>query len=214
MDSCCQNKANELEALRGRQSRVLWLVLGINAVMVGTEFVGGWIAGSVALQADGLDMLGDTFVYGFSLLALTRSARWKASAALLKGGIMGVFGLGVLGQVVYKLLYGGVPVAPVMGGLALLALIANATCLVLLTRHRNDDLNLRSTWLCSRNDIIANTGVIVAAGSVYLTSSPLPDILISLVITYVFLRSAWSVLRAATTALRMQRATPQEHVSI
>jgi cation diffusion facilitator family transporter len=193
---------------------VLWLVLGINAVMFGTEFVGGWLAGSVALQADGLDMLGDTFVYGFSLMALTRSARWKASAALLKGGIMGVFGLGVLGQVVYKVLYGGMPVTPVMGGLALLALIANATCLVLLTRHRNDDLNLRSTWLCSRNDIIANTGVIVAAGSVYLTSSPLPDIFISLVITYVFLRSAWSVLRAAIAELRMTRSTPQEHVSI
>jgi len=214
MESCCQNKAGELEALRGRQARVLWLVLGINAVMFGTEFVGGWLAGSVALQADGLDMLGDTLVYGFSLVALTRSTRWKASAALLKGGIMGIFGLGVLGQVVYKVVYGGVPVAPLMGGLALIALIANATCLVLLTRHRNDDLNLRSTWLCSRNDIIANTGVILAAGSVYLTTSKLPDILISLVITYLFLRSAWSVLRAALSELRTQHAAPQEQVSV
>ena len=202
MDSCCQNKAAELEELRGRQARVLWLVLGINAVMFGAELVGGWLAGSVALQADSLDMLGDTFVYGFSLIALTRSTRWKASAALLKGGIMGLFGIGVLGQVVYKVLYGGVPVAPLMGGMALVALAANATCLVLLTRHRNDDLNLRSTWLCSRNDILANTGVILAAGSVYLTTSQVPDLLIGGVITYLFLRSAWSVLRAALAELR------------
>lgn len=214
MENCCQNKACELEELRGQQARVLWLVLGINAVMFGAEFVGGWLAGSVALQADGLDMLGDTLVYGFSLVALTRSTRWKASAALLKGGIMAVFGLAVLGQVVVKVLYGGVPVAPLMGGMALVALIANATCLFLLTRHRNDDLNLRSTWLCSRNDIIANTGVIVAAGSVYLTTSKLPDILISLVITYVFLRSAWSVVHAALTELRMPRSAPQEHLSV
>jgi len=210
MDSCCQNKASELDALRGRQARVLWLVLGINAVMFVAELVGGWLAGSVALQADSLDMLGDTLVYGFSLVALARSARWKASAALFKGGIMGVFGLGVFGQVVYKMLYGGVPVAPLMGGMALIALAANATCLVVLTRHRNDDLNLRSTWLCSRNDIIANTGVILAAGSVYVTTSKVPDILISLVITIMFLASAWSVLRAALAELRgtPQRAHP------
>lgn len=122
---------------------------------------------------------------------------------------MGVFGVGVLVQVVYKVLYGGVPVAPVMGAMALVALIANATCLVLLTRHRNDDLNLRSTWLCSRNDIIANTGVILAAGSVYLTTSQVPDLLIGLMITYLFLRSAWSVLRAALVELRTPPATAQ-----
>ena len=213
MDSCCQDKACELEELRGRQARVLWLVLGINAVMFVAELVGGLLAGSVALQADSLDMLGDMLVYGFSLVALTRSARWKASAALLKGGIMGVFGVGVLGQVGYKVLYGGVPAAPLMGGMALIALIANATCLVLLTHHRNDDLNLRSTWLCSRNDIIANTGVILAAGSVYLTTSKLPDILISLAITVVFLSSAWSVLRAALAELRTPPAMAQ-HATI
>ncbi len=214
MDNCCQNKAGELAALHARQSTVLWVVLGINAVMFGAELLGGWIAQSVALQADSLDMLGDTFVYGFSLVALTRSPRWKASAALFKGAIMGLFGLAVLGQVIYKMLYGSVPVAPVMGGVALVALVANAVCLVLLTRHRNDDLNLRSTWLCSRNDILANTGVIVAAGSVYLMASPLPDIAISLVITYLFLQSAWSVLRDAIGQLRTGHHPPSQPTAV
>jgi cation diffusion facilitator family transporter len=205
MDSCCQSKASELEELRGRQSSVLWIVLGINGIMFGVEFVAGWLAGSVALQADSLDMLGDTLVYGFSLVALTRSERWKASAALLKGVIMALFGLGVLGEAAYKLLYGAAPEAALMGGTAVIALAANAVCLFLLTRHRDDDLNMRSTWLCSRNDIIANSGVILAAASVYLTTSKLPDIAISLVITYLFLRSAWYVLGAAYAELRAQR---------
>ena len=201
MDSCCQDKACELDELRGRQSNVLWIVLGINAVMFGVEFVVGWLAGSVALQADSLDMLGDTLVYGFSLFALMRSDRWKASAALLKGVIMAAFGLGVLGEAAYKLLFGGTPEAVLMGGTAAIALAANAVCLFLLTRHRNDDLNMRSTWLCSRNDIIANSGVILAAGSVYLTTSKVPDIVISFVITYLFLKSAWYVLHEALSEL-------------
>jgi Co/Zn/Cd efflux system component len=177
--------------------------------MFGVEFVIGWLASSVALQADSLDMLGDTLVYGFSLFALMRSDRWKASAALLKGVIMAAFGFGVLGEAAYKLMYGGAPEALLMGGTATVALAANAVCLFLLTRHRNDDLNMRSTWLCSRNDIIANTGVILAAGSVYLTTSKLPDIVISLIITYLFLRSAWYVLRAALAELRSEKGAAQ-----
>lgn len=213
MDSCCQDKAAELNELRGQQSHVLWIVLAINAVMFGVELVVGWLAGSVALQADSLDMLGDTLVYGFSLVALMRSDRWKASAALLKGVIMAAFGFGVLGEAVYKLLYGGVPEAVLMGGTAVLALAANAVCLSLLTRHRNDDLNMRSTWLCSRNDILANTGVIVAAGTVFLTTSKFPDLTISLVITFLFLKSAWYVLREASTELRATRRTVHSGIS-
>ncbi len=100
-----------------------------------------------------------------------------------------------------------------MGGLALVALAANAICLVVLTRHRNDDLNLRSTWLCSRNDIIANTGVILAAGSVYVTGSNLPDIAVSGLITATFLRSAWLVLREAMAALRPPQQPVPPHTS-
>lgn len=209
MDTCCQDKARELEQLRERQSKVLWLVLAINAVMFLLEMSAGILAGSVALLADSLDMLGDTIVYGFSLVVLTRSARWKASAALLKGSIMAVFGLGVLGQTGYKLLFGGTPDAQLMGVTGFVVLAANATCLYVLTRHRNDDLNMRSTWLCSRNDIIANTGVIVAAGSVYLTTSKWPDVIISLIITVVFLRSAWYVLHEAINELRVHQKAVQ-----
>ncbi len=148
MDDCCQNKEAELTALRDQQSRVLWLVLAINGVMFLVEIVAGLLAGSVALQADSLDMLGDTLVYGFSLFALTRADYWKTRAAFLKGGIMGLFGLGVLGEAGYKLIAGDAPAAPLMGATAVVALAANALCLFLLTRHRNDDLNMRSTWLC------------------------------------------------------------------
>lgn len=205
MDSCCQDKACELEQLREHQSRVLWIVLAINAIMFVAEISLGMLAGSVALLADSLDMLGDTIVYGFSLIALTRSERWKASAALLKGMIMALFGLGVLGQTVSRVISGSQPNAELMGMTGFMVLAANAICLFLLTRHRNDDLNMRSTWLCSRNDIIANTGVILAAASVYLTTSRWPDILISLIITIVFLKSAWYVLREAIDQLRSHR---------
>src|SRR3712207_6126565 len=114
MDNCCQEKACALEALRERQSRVLWIVLGITASMFVVEIVGGLLAGSVALQADSLDMLGDTMVYGFSLFALGRAAAWKTRAALLKGGIMAVFGLAVLGEAGYRLLFGSPPEACLM----------------------------------------------------------------------------------------------------
>lgn len=209
MDTCCHDKACELEQLRGRQSTVLWAVLAINAVMFVLEMGLGLLAGSVALLADSLDMLGDTIVYGFSLVALNRSERWKAGAALLKGGIMAAFGLGVLLQTGHKLLFGGAPDAQLMGLTGIVVLAANASCLFLLTRHRNDDLNMRSTWLCSRNDIVANTGVLLAAAAVYVTTSKWPDVLISAVITIVFLKSAWYVLREATRQLRTPHSAAQ-----
>ena len=193
MDSCCEDKACELEELRKRQSNVLWVVLAINAFMFALEISIGFIAGSVALLADSLDMLGDTLVYGFSLFAITRSEGMKLRAALLKGGIMLVFGLGVLGQATYKFFLSSIPDAQLMGITSLVALAANTTCLFLLMQHRNDDLNMRSTWLCSRNDIIANMGALLAAVGVYLTVSRWPDLIIGLIITIVFIKSAWYI---------------------
>lgn len=195
--SCCQDKGCEVEALQKSQSRVLWTVLGINGSMFVVELVMGLLVGSVALLADSLDMLGDTLVYGFSLFVIGRALHWRARSALLKGGIMAVFGLGVLGQAIYKLYVPETPIAGLMALTAMVALIANGVCLYLLTRHRGDDINMRSTWLCSRNDIVANTGVILAAGATALTSSIWPDLLISLVIVAVFLRSAYTVLTEA-----------------
>jgi Co/Zn/Cd efflux system component len=115
----------------------------------------------------------------------------------MKGGVMAVFGFAVLAQSIYKIALGGVPEAGVIGGIGLLALAANAGCLALLTRHKSDDVNMRSTWLCSRNDIIANLGVIAAAGLVAATGSLWPDIAVGLIITGLFLRTAWTVVREA-----------------
>ena len=206
MDSCCQDKACELEALRGRQSKTLWTVLAINGGMFGVEMVIGLLAGSTALLADSLDMLGDALVYGFSLYVVGRSPRWLAGAALMKGVIMGGFGLMVLAQVGYRFISPEVPDPQMMGVTGALALVANVTCLMLLTRHRNDDLNMSSTWLCSRNDIIANLGVMAAAAAVFGTGSMWPDLAVGLLITVVFMRTAVYVVRQAATELRRPAA--------
>lgn len=203
MDSCCQDKACELETLRSRQSRVLWIVLGINGAMFCLEIAIGLISGSTALLADSLDMLGDALVYGFSLYVVGRSDRWRASVALLKGVIMAGFGAMVLVQVGISSLFPEVPDYRLMAITGVVALAANGTCLLLLTRHRTDDLNMRSTWLCSRNDIIANAGVLVAAAGVFISGSLWPDLVVGLVITAVFMKSAVQVVRQAVIALRL-----------
>lgn len=143
MDNCCHDKACELEQLHERQSKILWMVLSINGIMFCVELLVGLLAGSVALQADSLDMLGDTLVYGFSLYAIGRNARWRAGAAFLKGSIMAIFGFGVLLQSGYKLVTGDIPASHLMGVMSVIALVANASCLLLLSRHKADDLKWR-----------------------------------------------------------------------
>jgi Co/Zn/Cd efflux system component len=202
MADCCNDKACEIEALRDRQSSTLKIVLGINAVMFIVELTAGLISGSVSLLADSLDMLGDALVYGFSIYVVARGARMKAIAALFKGGIMAAFGLFVLGQAVYRIVFPQVPVFEAIGAIGLLAFVANGICFVLLWRHRADDINMSSVWLCSRNDIIANVSVLFAAAGVWLTGSGWPDILVGLALAVLFLRSALFVLRGANTELR------------
>ncbi|MGH7847500.1 MAG: cation transporter [Candidatus Binatia bacterium] len=195
MDACCETKAEELTVLRGKHKSVLTIVLVINAVLFVVEAGAGLLAHSTALLADSLDMLGDSLVYGFSLYVLWRSAAWKAKAALLKGAIMAVFGAGVLLEVIYKTISGILPSAATMGIIGALVLLGNAICFLLLFRHRSDDLNMRSTWLCSRNDIIANLSVLVAAVGVKVFAASWPDILVGAAIAALFLRSALTVLR-------------------
>ena len=202
MADCCNDKACEIEALRDRQSSTLRIVLGINAVMFIVELTAGLISGSVSLLADSLDMLGDALVYGFSIYVVARGMRMKAIAALFKGGIMAVFGLFVLGQAVYRIVFPQVPVFEAIGAIGLLALAANSICFVLLWRHRADDINMSSVWLCSRNDIVANVSVLFAAAGVWLTHSGWPDILVGLALAALFLRSALFVLRGVVTELR------------
>ena len=155
MTDCCNDKACEIEALKAKQTSTLKAVLGVNAAMFGVELAAGIAAGSVALVADSLDMLGDALVYGFSIYAVAHGAREKALSALLKGGIMAAFGVMVLAQAGYRALHPEAPVVELIGGIGLLALAANGLCLALLWRHRSDDINMSSVWLCSRNDIIA-----------------------------------------------------------
>lgn len=202
MADCCNDKSCEIEALRNRQSATLKVVLGINAFMFAVELTAGLLASSVSLVADSLDMLGDALVYGFSLYAVARSAKTKAISALFKGSIMAAFGLFVLGQAIYKITVPQVPVFEAIGGIGLLALAANSLCLALLWRHRADDINMNSVWLCSRNDIVANVSVLFAALGVWFTGSGWPDIAVGLALAVLFLRSALFVLRGATTELR------------
>ena len=206
MDTCCEEKAEELTASRGKHRNVLVTVLVINAVLFVVEAAAGLLANSTALLADSLDMLGDSLVYGFSLYVLWRSAAWKAKAAVLKGVIMALFGMGVLIQAVYKGIAGALPVAETMGIIGLLVLLGNGLCFFLLYRHRSDDLNLRSTWLCSRNDIIANLSVLVAAIGVKLVDANWPDILVGAAIAALFLRSAFMVLRESFRELRILKS--------
>ena len=205
MDDCCSDKACVLEQLRQRQTATLQIVLVVNAVMFGVEFVSGLLAGSVALLADSLDMLGDAVVYGFSLYVVAKSGIWKARVAIAKAAVMALFGLFGLGQLIYKLLYPHVPAAETMGAIGALALAANIGCFVMLWRHRAEDINMRSVWLCSRNDLLANTLVLLAAGAVWALASPWPDIAAGAVICAVFLRSAVVVAREAGAELRRSR---------
>ena len=180
-----------MSSLREKHKNVLIIVLVINAALFVVEATSGLLANSTALLADSLDMLGDSLVYGFSLYVIWRSAAWKAKAALLKGAIMALFGAGVLLEVIHKTISGIVPGAGTMGIIGVLVLLGNAICFLLLYRHRTDDLNMRSPWLCSRNDIIANVSVLVAAAGVAILNSSWPDILIGAAIAGLFLRTAF-----------------------
>ncbi|MCD8488084.1 MAG: cation transporter [Desertifilum sp.] len=189
-DSCCQNKLCELEKLSQQQSRVLWTVLGINAVMFGVELVSGIWSNSLALTSDSLDMLGDALAYGSSLYVLHKGSKAQAQAALFKGGIMFLSAIAVFARAFYQLAFDAPPELKVMGVIGIVALTTNLICLYLLTRHRNDNINMSSVWLCSRNDIIANTSVLGAAGLVYLTHSALPDIAVGIFLAFIFAKSA------------------------
>jgi len=180
-----------------RHRRVLQLALWINGGMFLFQLVAGLAARSTALLADLADMLGDAIVYGFSLYVIGRGPAWQARAALLKGGIMAAFGIGILAEAGLKLAHGLTPDGHIMWRMGLVALAANVAVLLILWPHRTDDINMRSVWLCSRNDVVAGAAVLVAALSVTLTGSAWPDLLIGLGIAGLFAVSAVGVVRAA-----------------
>lgn len=203
-DSCCSAKLTEIEQLarQAEQRRVLVAVLAINAVMFVLEFGAGVVAGSTALMADAADMLGDALVYAVSLYALVRSVRWKAGATLFKGLLILALGVGVVLNVIAGIHSGVPPSSTLMLAFGGLALAANVVCLRLLWRFRAQDVNMASTFECSRNDVISNFGVLVAAGLVAIFASPWPDIVIGSIIAALFLRSALRVTGQAARELR------------
>ena len=202
MADCCEDKACAIEALRDRQSSTLKTVLAINVVMFAVELAAGVVSGSTALLSNSLDNLGDALTYALSLYAVSKGARSKTRVALFKGALIFTAGLVVLGQVVYKVAVPGVPMFEVMGAISILALAANGTCLALLWKHRQEDINMNSVWECSRNDIASNIAVFIAAAGVWLTHAQWPDLLVGLALACLFLASALRVLRSAISELR------------
>lgn len=193
MSGCCDH-GDSMDALRERQRGTLKTVLAINAVMFVFIVSAAVLARSSALLADSLDNLGDVFTYAISLYAVARGRRTKARVALLKGGLILLAAAVVAAQILYRLFVPAMPVFELMGAFSLLALAANGTCLYLLWRHRADDVNMSSVWACSRNDIVANLSVFVAAGAVWATGTRWPDILVATLLVVFLVRSALAVI--------------------
>lgn len=203
-DDCCSRKGDTLAMLaqKADQRRVLIIVMAINFAMFVIEFGGGVLARSSAVMADSVDMFGDAVVYALSLYALHRGPRWEAGAAMVKGVIILLFGFAVLAEIADKLINGVPPSSTLMLVFGGAALVANLSCLALLWRFRHHNVNMSSTFECSRNDVISNLGVLVAAGLVAATGSGWPDIAAGALIALVFLRSAVRVLGSAWQAWR------------
>lgn len=189
---------------QAKQTRTLKIVLAINFLMFFIEFKAGMLIASMALLADSLDMLGDAMVYGFSLFVVTQSHAMKAVSALFKGLVMSAFGLFVLWQAIDRFLNPVVPQYEWMGLIGLLALIANMYCFHLLLSHREEDVNMKSVWICSRNDIIANISIVLAAIGVAITSTQWPDLIVGFGIAVLFLTSAFHIIKEAVTQLADQ----------
>jgi Co/Zn/Cd efflux system component len=204
MAGCCDNDCH-VDALRARQSATLRMVLAINAAMFLVLVGAALYSRSTALLSDSLDNLGDAVTYALSLYAVTRDGGTKARVALFKGVLILGAALVVLAQIGYRLAVPAVPLFEAMGAATVLALAANGACLVLLTRHREDDVNMSSVWECSRNDIASNLAVLGAAAAVWLTGSGWPDVLIALALAILFLRSALRVLTRAWRELRVEQ---------
>ena len=196
-DGCHDNVPARALAQDTSYRRVLWIALAINAAMFGIEIAGGVAAGSASLLADALDFAGDAANYGLSLAVLGLSLTWRARAALVKAASMALFGVAVLAKTAWGLLHGVPPEVLTMGAIAALALAANLFVVALLYAHRQGDANMRSVWLCTRNDVLANLAVMGAALGVYGTGDAWPDLAVAAIIASLALGGALSVLRQA-----------------
>lgn len=196
MAGCCSQNV-KFDGVSDDYKRRLWLVIALNATMFGVEMTAGRLAESQALQADALDFLGDTLTYGLSLAVIGASIKARTNAALMKGVSLLLMGLWVFGSTAHRVMYGGVPEAEIMGAIGFLALLANLATVFLLVPYRNGDANVRSVWLCSRNDAIGNIAVMVAALGVWGTTTGWPDLIVAAAMAALFIYSAVQIVRQA-----------------
>lgn len=210
MSGCGCSDGAKFDGLSSAYKRALWAVIAINATMFLVEMGAGLLSGSQALKADALDFLGDTATYGISLFVIGMPLVWRSRAALLKGLSLGAMGLWVLGSTAHQLLSLGLPRAEVMGVIGFLALAANLTSVLLLLRYRDGDANVRSVWLCSRNDAIGNLAVVLAAGGVWATSTAWPDLIVAGIMASLFLYSAIGIVRQALGELGLASVVAEQ----
>jgi Co/Zn/Cd efflux system component len=206
---CCGRSAT-LEGLSADYKRRLWLVIAINATMFLVEMSAGALAGSQALQADALDFLGDATTYGISLAVIGTSIQIRARAAILKALSLTAMALWVLGSTAYHVLILGVPRAEIMGAIGILALAANVASVLILMRYKDGDANVRSVWLCSRNDAIGNLAVMIAALAVWGTATRWPDLIVAATMAGLFLTSSIQILRQSFREMRESRVVAAE----
>ncbi|WP_051091278.1 cation transporter [Methylopila sp. M107] len=201
--SCCNHcHTPEPKPDDRAQRRVLWAALAINAAMFVVEVGAGLASGSASLQADALDFLGDAANYGVSLAVIGAAIRYRASAALLKGATMALFGFWVIGVTVWHIVHGTVPAATTMGIVGVLALAANAASFALLWAYRDGDANMRSAWICTRNDVVGNLAVLMAALGVFGTGTGWPDVVVAAIMAALALQGAVVVIRQSIAELR------------
>lgn len=207
VSACCSVDGCANTGNTPRYRRALWVALAINALMFVVEVVGGISAGSSALQADALDFLGDAANYGISLFVLTAALRLRAQASLVKGATMGLFGVWVIAHAIYQAVQQTVPEPIVMGVVGTLALAANVLVAAMLYTFRDGDSNMRSVWICSRNDAIGNIAVVLAASGVFTMNAGWPDVVVASIMGVLSMAGAWQIVRHARSEL--QSATPK-----
>ena len=193
----------EIEAKGKKQTRVLLILLSINAFMFIAEITFGIISESTALIADSLDMLADATVYGIGLYAVGRSTLAKIKAAYVSGIFQILLGLSVAVDIVRRLIWGSDPVSMLMISIGIIALIANTICLILISKHKEGEVHMRASWIFSKNDVIANLGIIVGGFLVYVLDSRLPDLIVGLAITLIVVRGGIHILKDAANEKQM-----------
>lgn len=208
MSSCCAGPCASDGGVSPRFRKALWIALAVNAAMLLVEIAGSLSSGSVSLLADAVDFGGDAANYALSLAVLSLGLRWRSRAALVKGWSMGLYGLFVLGRAAWAASTGIPPEPATMAGIGVLALAANVGVALLLYAFRSGDANMRSVWLCSRNDAIVNVMIVIAAAGVFGTGSAWPDLLVAAVVATLALWSSVSVVRHASAELRSAQREP------